>query len=64
MASVHHAAFSNSFNIRERARISRSLAESIERQQAKIESKFDRFRVDLHEGHRCEAKQPSAGRDS
>jgi len=58
MAAVHHSAFSNCFNIRERARVSRAMAEAIERQQAKIESKFDRFCVDLREGRRCEAKPP------
>jgi hypothetical protein len=56
-------AFCGQFDVASRARRSRTLAESVERQQAKIESKFDRFRIDLHEGHRCEAKPSCAGRD-
>jgi hypothetical protein len=58
VAAVHHSAFSNCFNIRERARMSRVVAEAIERQQARVEPKFDRFRVDLREGRHYEAKPP------
>jgi len=58
MAAVHHAAFSNCFNIRERARVSRMVAEAVERQQARVEPRFDRFRADLREGRRCEARPP------
>jgi hypothetical protein len=56
--------FCGQFDVARRVRRSRMLAEAIDRQQAKIESKFDRFRVDLREGYRCEAKPPSAGRES
>jgi hypothetical protein len=59
--SARANAFCGQFNIAERFRAARSLASLIERQQAKIESRFDRFRIDLHEGRRCEAKQPQEG---
>ena len=49
-------AFCGQFDVASRARRSRAMAEAVERQQAKIESKFDRFRVDLREGRRCEAR--------
>jgi hypothetical protein len=61
--SARATAFCGQYNIAERFRAARSLASLIERQQAKIESRFDRFRIDLREGHRSEAKQPSAGRE-
>ena len=54
--------FGRHFDLVERARMSRAVAESVERQQARIKSRFDRFRVDLREGRRCEAK-PSAVRE-
>jgi len=41
MAAVHPSAFANSFNIRERARLSRVVAESVERQSSRIEARFD-----------------------
>jgi hypothetical protein len=52
MAAVHPSAFANSFNIRERARLSRVVAESVERQSSRIEARFDRFRVDMRESRR------------
>jgi len=63
MAAVHHSAFSNCFNIRERARVSRAVAESVERQQTKIESRFDHFRIDLREG-RHQSSLEAKPRDS
>ena len=60
MAATHHAAFSNSFNVRERARMSRILAEAVDRQTRGEKHQ----RVGLWEPRRSlEAKQPSAGRD-
>jgi hypothetical protein len=52
MMATHHAAFSGQFNVAERARMSRMVAEAVERQQARIESRFDRFRADLRESRR------------
>jgi hypothetical protein len=60
MSAVHHSAFSNCFNIRERARISRSLAESVERQQTRVEK---HQRVGLWEPRRSPEAKPSAVRD-
>jgi hypothetical protein len=50
--AIHHAAFSGQFDVASRARRSRTVAEAIERQQARVEPRFDRFRIDLREGRR------------
>jgi hypothetical protein len=54
MSAVHHSAFSNCFNIRERARMSRTLAEAVERQQSRGELKYPQFRADLRQQTRAE----------
>jgi len=53
--AVHRASFSSQYNIIERFRVSRMMAEAIERQSYRAESKHFR---ELRESRRFEAKPP------